>query len=76
MPYMPPKRKTSWSQEDNERLKAMAASGVSVLRAAAAFKCSMDAVRVQARKLETPFPSVREARKKFTDTPSGSWRSY
>lgn len=73
---MPPKRKTLWSPEENERLKAMAAGGVSVLRVAAAFKCSMDAVRVQARKLGTPFPSVREARKKFADDPQSSWRSY
>jgi hypothetical protein len=60
---MPSKRKTSWNAEDNERLQWMVANGVSALRAAAAFKCSMDAVRVQARKVGTPFPSVRDAKK-------------
>jgi hypothetical protein len=62
---MRPQRKASWTTEDNERLKEMAAKGVPILRVAASLKCSMDAVRVQARKLGTPFPSVREARKKY-----------
>lgn len=73
---MRPQRKATWTAEDNERLKKMVANGVSVLRAAASFKCSMDAVRIQARKLGVPFPSVREARKKYADTPSDPWRRY
>lgn len=73
---MRPQRKASWTAEDNERLKKMVANGVPVLRAAASFKRSMDAVRIQARKLGTPFPSVREARKKYADTPSNPRRQY
>jgi hypothetical protein len=76
MSPMRPQRKASWTAEDNERLKKMVANGVPVLRAAASFKCSMDAVRIQARKLGTPFPSVREARKKYADTSSDPWRRY
>ena len=54
-----------WTPEENERLKVLVASGVSVLRAAAAHKCSMDGVRAQARKLGTPFPTVREVKKRL-----------
>ncbi|MDP1585487.1 MAG: hypothetical protein Q8M18_18875 [Bradyrhizobium sp.] len=73
---MPPKRKTSWTPEDNERLKTMVENGLSVLRAAASLKCSMDAARTQARKLGAPFPTVREARRKFAGDPQSSWRSH
>lgn len=69
---MRPPRKALWTPEDNERLKEMVAKGVPVLRAAVIFKCSMDGVRVQARKLGTPFPSVREARKKYADKSQSS----
>ena len=71
---MRPQRKASWTTEDNERLKEMAAKGVPILRVAASLKCSMDAVRVQARKLGTPFPSVREARKKYAQIRPDPWR--
>ncbi len=67
-------RKTSWTPEDNERLKEMVANGVPILRAAASFKCTMSAVRVQARKLGTPFPSLRETRKKFASDPQATWQ--
>ncbi len=67
-------RKKLWTAEDNERLKKMVASGVPILRAAASFKCSMDALRLQARKLGTPFPSLREARKKFAGDPHATWQ--
>jgi hypothetical protein len=40
--------------EENERRKALVASGGSALRAAAALKCSMVSARNQARKLGTP----------------------
>jgi GcrA cell cycle regulator len=60
-----------WTPEENERLKVMVASGASALRAAAAHKCSMIGVRAQARKLGTPFPTVREVKKRLAayDTP-------
>jgi hypothetical protein len=58
-------RKTIWTKDDNERLKAMVLKGVSLLRAAAAFNCTRDAVRVQARKLGTPFPIIGQAKKRL-----------
>ena len=72
---VPPKRKTLWNSEDNERLKGMVASGVSVLKTAAAFKCTMSAARVQARKIGSPFPALRETRKKLADDPNSLWNS-
>lgn len=60
-------RKTVWTDEDNERLKAMVADGISVARAAVAFGRSLISVRNQARKLGTPFPYAREVRQKYAD---------
>ena len=68
--------KTAWTDEDNERQKAFVADGVSLVRAAAAFKRKLNSVRNQARKLGTPFPSQKESRKKYADSPSSSWRQY
>jgi hypothetical protein len=65
------RHKAVWTEENNERLKAMVAAGVSVARAAVAFKRSLVSVRNQARKLGTPFPHVREVRLKY----SGAWSS-
>ena len=45
-----------WTAEENERLKALVAKNVSILKAAAALKRSSTSVRTQARKLGTPFP--------------------
>jgi len=58
----------TWTAEDNERLKALAAANVSVIRAAAALKRSITSVRAQARKLGTPFPPLEDYRKKFQDS--------
>jgi hypothetical protein len=63
-----------WTESDNERLKAMVAQGASLLRAAAAFRRTIVSVQSQARKLGTPFPYRRDARKKWADTPSNPWR--
>jgi hypothetical protein len=71
---MPFKRRTLWTSEDDERLKAMVASGVPILKAAAAFKCTTESIRTKARKLGTPFPSMHEARKKFASDPGLSRR--
>jgi hypothetical protein len=68
--------KTAWTDEDNERLKAFVADGVSLVRAAVAFKRKLNSVRNQARKLGTPFPSLKESRKKYADSPPSSWRQY
>jgi hypothetical protein len=63
---------TPWTDEDNDRLKALVAQGVSIARAAVTFKRSIMAVRHQARKLGTPFPKTHEVRRKLADALSGS----
>ena len=63
----------SWTEADNERLKAFVAQGASIVRAAGAFNRSIVSVRIQARKLGTPFPPMREFRKKWAE-PSRLWR--
>jgi hypothetical protein len=66
----------SWTEADNERLKAFVAQGVSIVRAAGAFNRSLMSVRNQARKLGTPFPQMRAIRKKLAGDASSSWRQY
>jgi hypothetical protein len=73
---MTPNRRISWNAQDNEQLKAMVLSGTSPLRTAAVFKCTMSAVRMQARKLGTPFPSTAEARKKLALDADATWNSH
>ena len=68
--------KTAWTAEENERLKTFVAKNVSVIKVAAAFNRTTTSVRTQARRLGTPFPTMREYRKKFRDSPSNSWRLY
>jgi GcrA cell cycle regulator len=58
------KTKVSWSDEDNERLRALVAAGATAIRAAGVFNRSTAAVKTQARKLGTPFPPIRVAPKK------------
>ena len=65
-----------WTEADNERLKDFVAQGQSIVRAAAAFNRNIKSVRIQARKLNTPFPPMKEFRKKFADVPSTFWRRY
>jgi hypothetical protein len=56
-----------WTDEENERLKAFVAKGVSIFRVAAIFNRTVAGVRVHAQKIGTPFPPVRELRKKWAD---------
>jgi hypothetical protein len=56
-----------WTDEDNERIKALVAKGASVFRASAALKRTRIGVRDQARRLGTPFPTLRETRKKIAE---------
>ena len=58
--------RSPWSVKENERLKTMIANGASALRSAAALKRSVLSVRDQACKLGTPFPSIREMKKRFS----------
>ena len=53
-----------WTAEENERLKTFVAKGASIIKVAAAFKRSIVSIRIQARKLGTPVPSLKEYRKK------------
>jgi hypothetical protein len=68
--------KAPWTEDENERLRALVAEGVSIVRAAAVFNRKMVAVRNHARRLGTPFPRMNEFRKKFEVTASSSWRLY
>ena len=63
-------RKTKWTAEENERLKALVAKNVSAMKAAAALKRTTISVRNQARKLGTPFPHMNEYRKKLRPSSS------
>ena len=65
-----------WTEADNERIREFVKNGVSILRAAAALKRTTATVRVRARKLGTPFPTMREVRKKFAGDPQSSWRFH
>jgi hypothetical protein len=52
-----------WSQDDIERLKAMAASGASALRTSIALKRSLATTKRKAHELGTPFRANAELRK-------------
>jgi serine/threonine-protein kinase RIO1 len=66
--------KTVWTEEENDRLKAMVAKGVSIARASVAFQRSIISIRNQARKLGTPFPLTREVRQQYAAVFSGDPR--
>jgi hypothetical protein len=54
-----------WTADENDRLKAFALSGKSVVLAAAVFKRTTLSVRNQARKLGTPFVLLRDTKKRM-----------
>ena len=54
---------------ENERIRDFVKQGVSVLRAAVVLKRGTKSVRSQARKIGSPFPSVRDGRKSSRATP-------
>jgi hypothetical protein len=64
------RKNPAWNEADDERLRQLIASGASVVRAAAAFNRTIANIRTQARKLDMPFPSISEARKKMMRVPS------
>jgi hypothetical protein len=72
---MPIKTKP-WSDADNARLKALVASGASAFRASAAFNRPINVIRERARKLGTPFPTIKDIRRKLGDNPAGFWRQH
>jgi GcrA cell cycle regulator len=60
-------RRPRWTDEEDERLRALVAQGASVIRAAAALKRTILSVRDHARKIGCPFPTLRVARQKRAD---------
>ncbi|MDB5504698.1 MAG: hypothetical protein JWR89_4600 [Tardiphaga sp.] len=60
-------RNKSWTAEENERLKGIVASGATPVRAAAAFGRTITSVRIQARKIGHPFPTIHAFRRKWRD---------
>jgi hypothetical protein len=57
-----------WTASDLERLKLLASQGASAARAAAALDRRITSVRSQARRLGTPFPTVRATRRRWQPT--------
>jgi transposase-like protein len=69
-------KKKTWTTEDNERLKALVAKDASIVKVAAELGRTTRSLRVQARKLGTPFPRMKDYRKKFQVGPVSAWRQY
>ena len=67
--------KSPWTEEDNERLKRLAAEGASAFRAAAALKRKVSVVRKHARQIGLTLPSIRETRKKLTGSGNHTHRA-
>ena len=63
-----------WTPHDDERLKAFAAQGASVVKAAAALRRKTMSVRARARAVGCHFPPYRVVRQKWVDTPNNEWR--
>jgi len=55
----------TWTAEENERLKALVAKDASIVKVAAELGRTTRSLRVQARKLGTPFPRMKDYRKNF-----------
>jgi hypothetical protein len=56
-----------WTAEQDEKLKALIAEGVSATRASAVLNRRISGVRARARKLGVAFPTVSQDRKKWAD---------
>ena len=67
-------KKTKWTDEENERLKALVAKDVSIIKVAAELGRTTRSIRAHAHKLGTPFPPMKDYRKQ--DAPDNSWRQY
>jgi hypothetical protein len=63
------RRKTyTWSEAETERLKALIASGASLLRVTGALNRSKSSIQKKAHDLGTPFPPVAQQNKKLRGT--------
>jgi hypothetical protein len=69
-------KKKTWTEEENERLKALVAKDASIIKVAAELGRTTRSLRAQARKLGTPFPRMNDYRKKFQDSPDSLWRRH
>ena len=58
----------AWTEQEDERLRALVAQGASVVKVAAALKRKIVSVRMRARALGCPFPPLRVVRQKWSDT--------
>jgi hypothetical protein len=63
-----------WTDEDEERLKALVGQGASIVRASAALRRRKVVVRERAKKLGCRFPTLAAARKKWAGGPNNEWR--
>jgi hypothetical protein len=52
-----------WNEEENDRLKQLVAAGVSIARAAVMLKRTLVSAQTQARKVGTPFLTMRQTKK-------------
>lgn len=57
--------RSQWNEVQIERLRNHVASGGSLIRAAAMFRLTTNQMRVKARELGCPFPTLRENRAKL-----------
>jgi predicted transcriptional regulator len=63
------RRKTyTWSEAETERLKALIASGASLLRVTGALNRSKSSIQKKAHDLGAPFPPVAQQNKKLRGT--------
>jgi hypothetical protein len=67
-------RNKPWTAEDDERLKALAVQGASIIRAAGALNRKINSVRDRARKLGCPFATLAAERKRWVEMPTGERR--
>jgi hypothetical protein len=64
----------NWTKEDDDRIREMAAKGVSDIRIAAAIKRRTSAVRVRARDLGCPLPTLLDRRRVIREKTKASER--
>jgi predicted Rdx family selenoprotein len=56
-----------WTDEQDDRLRDLAARNVSIVKAAGAMNRTMSSVKIRARKLGLSLPGARELRRKMRD---------
>jgi hypothetical protein len=64
----------AWTEEEHERLRAMVLAGKSALLCAAALNRKVSPVKIQARRIGTPFSAMREVRRAMRDAQNAADR--